>query len=129
MVFLSKTKLSSVVMKVLTERVLAGRGRKFYRLLVVARGRSGGVALLWLKEIQVSLLSQSSNHIDVEVVGVDSENGFTGVYGWLETQNKLKTCELLHDLKPRSMLLWLIGGDLNEILYHHEKFGGSPKFD
>ncbi|KAJ8422639.1 hypothetical protein Cgig2_000445 [Carnegiea gigantea] len=46
--------------------------------------RAGGLALLWLKDVQVTLLLQSSNHVDVEIGGVDGKSGwrFTGVYGW-----------------------------------------------
>ncbi|KAJ8429102.1 LOW QUALITY PROTEIN: hypothetical protein Cgig2_023644 [Carnegiea gigantea] len=40
-------------------RVLAGKEREFYGTYVDARGRSGGLALLWLKDIQAKLLSQS----------------------------------------------------------------------
>jgi len=40
---------------------------------------------------------------------------FTGVYGYPETQHKLKACDVLLDLKLHSNLPWLIGGDLNKI--------------
>ena len=79
----------------------------------------------------MALLTQSSHHIDVEIGEGDDEPSWrlTGLYGWPETQHKLKTCELLRDVKPRSTLPWLLGGDLNEILYHHEKSGGSLKLN
>ncbi|KAJ8435872.1 LOW QUALITY PROTEIN: hypothetical protein Cgig2_028580 [Carnegiea gigantea] len=111
--------------------VLTGRGMEYYGLYVDARGRSGGLALLWLKDIEVALLTQSSHHIDVEIGGRDDEPSwrFTGLYEWPETQHKLKICEFLRDQKPRSTLSWLLGGDLSEILYHHKNSRGPPKPD
>jgi len=98
-------------------------------IAVDSRGRSGGVALLWEKSINVSLLSCSSNHIDVSVLDVGGQHAwrFTGVYGWAETQNKVKTCELLTAIHRNSDLPWIVGGDLNEIMFNFEKKGGSPK--
>jgi len=47
--------------------------------------------------------------------------------GFFEAQNKLKTCDLIFDLSLQSDLPWLIGGDLNEVLYNFEKNRGSMK--
>jgi len=44
-----------------------------------------------------------------------------------KANNKLKTCELQCDLKVNPTLSWLIGGDINEIFYKHEKLGGPQK--
>jgi len=96
---------------------------------VGCRGRSGGVALLWEKSSQISLLSCSSHHIDVMVEGVGSQDSwrFTGICGWAETSHKTKTCELIKDIHRNSDLPWLLGGDLNEILFNFEKKGGRFK--
>jgi len=96
---------------------------------VDCRGRSGGVALLWEKTTQVSLLSYSLHHIDVIVEGVGSHNSwrFTGIYGWAETSQKIKTCELIKDIHHDADIPWLLGGDLNEILFNFEKKGGAIK--
>ncbi|KAJ8432332.1 hypothetical protein Cgig2_032339 [Carnegiea gigantea] len=53
--------------------------------------------------------------------------GFTGIYGFLESYNKLETCDLISKLYHHLDLPWLIGEDLNEILYNFEKRGGPPK--
>ncbi|KAJ8436222.1 hypothetical protein Cgig2_006909 [Carnegiea gigantea] len=81
-----------------------------------SRGRAGGLVLQWKKTISVTLLSNSSNHIDVEVEGWGEIEKwrFTGVCGWLEANSKTRTCELLKNLQTHSALPWLIGGDLNE---------------
>lgn len=37
---------------------------------VPSSGRSGGLCVMWKEEVQISLRSYSSNHIDLEVGGV-----------------------------------------------------------
>ncbi|KAJ8425866.1 hypothetical protein Cgig2_028211 [Carnegiea gigantea] len=56
---------------------------------------------------------------------VDLEWRFTSIYGWFETQHKLKTGPMVLDLYLRSSLPWLVGGDLKEIFYNTEKGGPS----
>ena len=94
-----------------------------------ARGRSGGLALLWEKDVIISLLSQSLHHIDIEVQLSRDEVPwrFTAIYGWPKTHLKWKTCALIYDLKRASSLPWLVGGDVNEIFYNYEKKGGPVK--
>ncbi|KAJ8431934.1 hypothetical protein Cgig2_017420 [Carnegiea gigantea] len=89
----------------------------------------GGLALLWMKTTSVSLLSCSANHVDIAIKwSTDAEEcRFTGLYGFLEKENKLKTCDLLFDLRLHSALPWSVGGDFNEILFNYEKKGGQTK--
>ena len=124
LVFLSETKLSVAGMDSVKRKLGHLDG-----IAVDCRGRSGGVALLWEKSTKVSLLSCSSHHIDVAVQDVGGQESwrFTGIYGWAESANKSKTCELLADLHQHSNLPWLVGGDLNEVLYNFEKKGGGQK--
>jgi len=124
LVFLSETKLSAAEMR---DFMVQFEG--FTSVYVDYRGRSGGLPMIWKKNPAVNLLSCAANHVDVSVKwNQDSDEWrFTGMYGFPETVNKLKTCELLMDLKHRSTLPWLIGGDLNEILYNFEKRGGHLK--
>lgn len=48
---------------------------------------------------------------------------FIGIYGWLEFYNKEKIFEMLVDIKTYFILFWVIGGDLNEIIFNFEKGG------
>ncbi|KAJ8442816.1 hypothetical protein Cgig2_016282 [Carnegiea gigantea] len=107
-VFLSETKLSSTEMNLTTERLTPNHGSVYHGFYVDARGCAGGFALLFSNDVSVSLLSLSSNHIDLTVMGSPSEPIWrsTGLYGWPESQN---------------------GGDYNEIFSNSEKHGGPPK--
>jgi len=124
LVFLSETKKSVAEMATIKNKLGDYDG-----ISVDCRGRSGGLSMLWEKSAQVSLLSYSGHHIDVELndVGTPGPWRFTGIYGWSETSLKAKTCDLLIDLSQHSNLPWLIGGDLNEILFPSEKKGGGLK--
>jgi hypothetical protein len=96
--------------------------------VVRSDGRSGGLLLLWKKEIHISLLYKSSNYIDV-MVGVGAENvwRFTGFYGEPRWQDKQLTWQYFRDLHAVVNLPWLVMGDINEIMYPFEKEGGNPR--
>uniref|UniRef100_A0A803MJ30 Uncharacterized protein n=1 Tax=Chenopodium quinoa TaxID=63459 RepID=A0A803MJ30_CHEQI len=49
---------------------------------------------------------------------------FTGIYGFPETENKHKTGVLLNNLNNLPDIPWLVGGDLNLMLWSMEKQGG-----
>ncbi|KAL3813976.1 hypothetical protein ACJIZ3_015244 [Penstemon smallii] len=121
LIFLSETKLSD---------------RKFERLKsllgvhgvsVKARGRSGGLALLWPKDLTVVLQSFSTNHIDAHIY--DDENNiswrFTGFYGDPVATKRCKSWELLRHLATLSTKPWLCAGDFNAMLSVSEKSGGQ----
>jgi len=80
------------------------------------RNRSGGLAMLWKDQLELTLKSWSSNHIDMEGTGSDSNHRWriTGIYGYPENANKHKTWELIASLNS-SALPWLCFGDFNEI--------------
>jgi hypothetical protein len=88
-------------------------------------GRSGGLALMWKKHVDVELHNFSRNHIDVIIVEQDGFRWrFTGIYGEPTTEKKEKTWKLLRVLHQQLNLPWLCAGDFNEVLYNHEKKGG-----
>lgn len=61
-------------------------------------GRSGGLALLWNQDIDVTICSYSNSHIDVLVKG-DTEFCFTIFYGNPRVDRKKKSWDLLCRLK------------------------------
>ncbi|XP_050222303.1 uncharacterized protein LOC126672395 [Mercurialis annua] len=101
-----------------------------YNYFVVdARGRSGGLILMWKKDVDINIASYSQNHIDFEYNCLNDGLKWrgTGVYGWPEAGSRGLTWDLMRRLCGGSSLPWLVFGDFNEILFSREKEGGRPK--
>ncbi|KAL0327910.1 UNVERIFIED_CONTAM: putative mitochondrial protein [Sesamum calycinum] len=97
--------------------------------LELSRGKSGGLASLWPKQVNVLLQSFSHHHIDVSVQLLDSPFWwrFTGLYGEPDTGQREITWKLLSRLHDQSRRAWFCAGDFNEILDQSEKLGGPPR--
>jgi exonuclease III len=122
--FLSETKLDKEGM--MRIKVLLGMPNMEVKN---CEGRSGGLALLWKKDVNLVVSpGMSRYHIDAVVTG---EDGFTwrlmGIYGEPQTGAKEKTWKPLRILHGRSSLPWICFGDFNEILFASEKQGGQSK--
>ena len=76
--FLMETKLVVSEMDGIKEGLNRSQG-----LVVLSKGRSGGLALLWKKELKVDMQTFSDNHIDAIVdQGVSGHHWrITGFYG------------------------------------------------
>ena len=91
-------------------------------------GRSGGLLLVWKKEVRIYSRTNMFNCIDVSVEEVDGRVWrLTGLYGEPSWDNKNKTYQLIRDLHAHSNLLWVVIGDFNEILLSSEKEGGAQR--
>lgn len=79
-VFLSETKGTSYDVELMKSRW------KLHGISVDKIGQSGGLALLWKKDVEVQIKSFSSHHIDctIFVQGSTQEIRITGFYGWPE---------------------------------------------
>ncbi|KAF5449841.1 hypothetical protein F2P56_030246 [Juglans regia] len=122
LVFLQETKMRAQAMT--TCKYKFGFVNCFF---VDCVGRSGGLSLLWKREISVSISSFSRYHIDACIQESDlAEWRFTGVYGHPDASNRYLTWNLMRTLCPSTSGPWLVGGDFNEVLYLHEKRGGRP---
>ncbi|KAJ8433135.1 LOW QUALITY PROTEIN: hypothetical protein Cgig2_004873 [Carnegiea gigantea] len=66
------------------------------------------------KRKSYNLINLVANHTDITIKWHDGgdEWRFIGIYGFPETHNKLKTCDLILDLNRHSSLHWLIGGPM-----------------
>lgn len=51
----------------------------------------------------------------------------TSFYGESDTSKRSRTWSLLNKLKPKDQTPWLVIGDFNEVLFHHEKVGGKQR--
>uniref|UniRef100_A0A803NUL6 Endonuclease/exonuclease/phosphatase domain-containing protein n=1 Tax=Cannabis sativa TaxID=3483 RepID=A0A803NUL6_CANSA len=96
--------------------------------VVDAKGKSGGLALLWSNEYSIHIKSFTEAHIDALV-----ENNlgflwrFTGFYGSPDPGGRVDSWKLLKRLQPMFNGAWVCGGDFNEIVNQKEKKGGGPK--
>ncbi|KAL0446010.1 UNVERIFIED_CONTAM: hypothetical protein Slati_1728900, partial [Sesamum latifolium] len=70
-----------------------------YEIHVDAIGRSGGLLLLWNKDVRASLLSYSSAHIDILVYQDDCLWQFTGFYGHPDAESLSSSNWLLRDFR------------------------------
>ncbi|GLT27731.1 hypothetical protein SLA2020_027080 [Shorea laevis] len=122
-VFLCETLLDKRQMEQIRRRLV------FQHCFTVDRsGRSGGVAVLWTNEVQLSLRSYSRNHINMGVDNLGHHTWrFTGFYGYPERNRRRSSWALLRELAAQSSLPWLIGGDFNDLLSPEEKMGGAPQ--
>ncbi|KAL4603668.1 hypothetical protein ACB092_10G140800 [Castanea dentata] len=121
-VFLMETKAKVRHMERIKNRMGFANG-----LTVPSRGRSGGLALLWDRGVDLEIKSYSKNHIDAVIK--EQDNNFywriTGFYGHPETHRRYESWQLLAFLNNQSQLPWLCLGDFNEILSISEKEGGT----
>jgi hypothetical protein len=88
-------------------------------------GRRGGILMMWKREVKIVQIYAEPNYIDVRVE--EGENKiwrFTGMYGEFKWADKYKTWDRIRSIYQQNSLPWLVIGDLNEILYAHEKEGG-----
>ena len=117
--FLSETHLNKVKAGNLKRRL------KFDEMEVVeSDGREGGLLMLWHSDLNVTFKEVHSNYIDIRIdESLVSGWRFTGIYEPGGDRKHL-TWDYMHDLHPMSNLLWLLGGDFNEILFGYEKEGG-----
>ena len=92
LVFLIETKVGTRRMVKVKEKIGFPNG-----LIIPSEGRSGGMALLWIRDVDVEIKSFSSSHIDAIVM--DSISGFkwrmTRFYGNQETSLRRGSWNLL----------------------------------
>ncbi|XP_074277515.1 uncharacterized protein LOC141601144 [Silene latifolia] len=97
----------------------------YFGLEVDSRGRSGGLAFMWRKEINCTFVSASPHHMDFVIQEESKEWRVTGFYGWAAVSDRHLSWELLRVLRRQSELAWICMGYFNEVLYSTEMKGGS----
>jgi hypothetical protein len=92
-------------------------------------GRSGGLALLWKEDFNLSIQNFSRRHINavVNTGAGELEWKLTCIYGNPETANRKETWALLRHLSKLSPIPWLCFGDFNEIVSLEEQRGAVSK--
>lgn len=89
----------------------------------------GGLCLILSKEVTISVISSSKNHIDSIVNWEGKTWRFTGFYGFSKPAKKKESWDLIRNLSNVNDIPWLIGSDFNEILWSNEKDGGHNRDD
>lgn len=120
-IFLSESHLGRVMAEKLKRRV----GFDNFEIHE-SDGRSGGLLLLWKKEVTIVAHNVSRFFIDV-TFEMESSWRFTGFYGEPNWERRADSWVQLRNLHGMMSKPWLVAGDFNEILYNFEKEGGRPR--
>jgi len=94
---------------------------------VDCKGRSGGLILLWKKEIEVEIQNYSRRHINavIQCSNEDPKWKFTRFYGHPDANRRREAWSLLRCLPKFSPEPWLCIGDFNAITSCVEKYSSS----
>ncbi|XP_048605045.1 uncharacterized protein LOC106399030 [Brassica napus] len=90
-------------------------------------GRSGGLALYYNNEFEVTISYTSNRMIDVEAVALGRRVYITFVYGDPVQELREHIWERLTRFGLARSEPWFVIGDLNEITGNHEKDGGAMR--
>nr|GMD95524.1 uncharacterized protein LOC109184723 [Ipomoea batatas] len=123
LLFLMETRANSNKMEIIKNKL------GFEGLLTVdSIGLSGGLALLWMHGLDLSIESYLVNHIDANIRLDDSAIvwRFTGFYGCPERNRRRCSWDLLRTLSTQNTLPWITMGDFNDLLCSSEKIGNVP---
>ena len=120
-VFLMETKKKKSYLERLCCRL------KFDNLFIVLRRNlGGGLALLWMNDLDFHVWTFSPRHIDAMVnPWIDDTWCFTGFYGVPEVANQEDSWSVLRHLSSQFNLSWVYIRDFNEITKLGEKSGGA----
>lgn len=75
--------------------------------------------MLWKYENQVLVVNFSKRHITIQVQDESQKVEWLliGFYGVAKAGKRYLAWQFLQDLKPNHVVLWLLIGDFNEILF------------
>ncbi|KAL4638715.1 hypothetical protein ACB092_03G166100 [Castanea dentata] len=123
-VFLMETKTRVKIMERVKERIGLANG-----LIVPSEGKSGGIARLWVRGLDVEIKSYTQSHIDAIVTDLVSRFKWriTRFYGNPDTNQRRESWNLLYFLNAQYQLPWVCLGDFNKILKASEKWGGPVR--
>lgn len=120
--FLSETMVQSNKIKDLSEQMGFASSYAVERV-----GQGGGLAIMWRRNVICTVISASSNFIDLEFYERNATNWrLTCFYGFSERHKRKDSWNLLRKLASVSHLPWCIFGDFNDLLYKEDKAGKHP---
>ncbi|KAL4383802.1 hypothetical protein GQ457_15G028640 [Hibiscus cannabinus] len=90
-------------------------------------GRSGGLAIWWTADVNISVLNASKNFIDTSLTMEDGIPWYcTFVYGCPSSEGKSDVWRAISNLRCNDNEPWCLIGDFNEVTSQAEKLGGCP---
>ncbi|KAA3483070.1 reverse transcriptase [Gossypium australe] len=94
-------------------------------LVVNVEGRSGGLALMWTDEMDVTIQNYSKHHID-SIIMLDGSSNIrvTGYYGHANPNERNISWNMLRRVGAEVREKWVVGGDFNAMLNEAKKEGG-----
>ncbi|KAG5517160.1 hypothetical protein RHGRI_037799 [Rhododendron griersonianum] len=122
--FLMETKNNKVKME--TIRVKLGFDSGVY---VDPEGLSGGLALWWMKEVEidVDIVSKNFIHAVISEKASSSVWAATFIYGCPTRSGRVQVWDSIREIAYSERLPWLCMGDFNQVLSVEDKLGGvSP---
>ncbi|KAG5537913.1 hypothetical protein RHGRI_025114 [Rhododendron griersonianum] len=122
--FLMETKNNKVKME--TIRVKLGFDSGVY---VYPEGLSGGLALWWMKEVEIDVDIASKNFIHAVISEKASSSVWaaTFIYGCPTRSGRVQVWDSIREIAYSERLPWLCMGDFNQVLSVEDKLGGvSP---
>ena len=96
------------------------------KLAISARGKSGGICMLWSSAIEVRVIEFNSHLIVVKVMEGMEGWHLVGFYGPPHSVRKLEIWENLGAVLESMEGLWICMGDFNMVVEEAEKEGGRP---
>ncbi|KAK8314978.1 hypothetical protein V6Z11_D01G207100 [Gossypium hirsutum] len=119
-IFLCETKMNVIEFQRVQTRCRLQNG-----LVVNLEGRSGGLALMWKDELDVTIQSYSKHHIDFTVkLGSTSIIRVTGYYGHANPSERNNSWNMLRRWNNSCQREVGVEGDFNAMLNEAEKEGG-----
>lgn len=102
-----------------------------HHYFVPARGRSGGLLLLWKDSVELEVISASPNLIHCLIAAhlYIPKWELLCVYGPPPQQNRDSFWVRISSLTASMESPWCILGDLNVLMHSHENYGGSQTTD
>lgn len=88
---------------------------------------SGGLALLWKKDVAVDILIDNQNYIDTYISFKGKSFHSTFVYGEPDISKRLPVWNSLSNIAAIRDSPWFLTGDFNEITSNAEKSGGVER--
>ncbi|KAH1063835.1 hypothetical protein J1N35_028822 [Gossypium stocksii] len=97
-------------------------------LAVDAKGKSGGLVMMWKEGNKVDIQTYSSNHINT-MIQAENEKviRFMGFYENTDPNKRHLSWDMLKRVRRTVKETWIIGGDFNAILDNAKKDGGRRK--